>query len=375
MAGVRGFGPSRNQTTLILAVQLAVLGGLIYWTFILLRPFLAMIVWSIILAVLLDPLFRWSISRFRLSRFVAAILVTALCLVVLAGPVAWLGLSLIGSARSLAERLATGDVHVPPPIPGIRQWPFVGEPIYSFWSLASTDLEAALAQLVPQIRPYRGSLLEFAGSAGVNMLKFIFAVVIAGVLLVSAPTLVTSVRTTFRHMAGERGDEFVDLIGATIRNLARGLIGVSIAQALLAGIGLMLAGVPAPGVISLLILVLGILQIDAAVVVIPILIWAWLNFETTTAALLTIYMVPVALMNNILRPFVMAHGLDTPMLVIFIGVVGGILAHGVIGLFVGPIVLAISWDLLVAWARMPVGEPRTTIDDARSADASMHAQL
>jgi predicted PurR-regulated permease PerM len=119
--------------------------------------------------------------------------------------------------------------------------------------------------------------------------------------------------------------------------------------------------VPAPGFFSLLILILGILQIDAAFVVLPILIWAWLKFDTTTALVFSIYIVPVALMNNFVRPFVMAHGLKTPMLVIFVGVIGGILTHGVIGLFVGPIVLAISWELLVAWARTPIGQPQDAV--------------
>jgi len=219
-------GALQRHAIITLAVQLAILAALAYWTFTLLQPFFAIIIWSIILAVVLNPAYEWAVHRLRLHRFVAAFLVTVLCLVVLAGPVAWLGLSLIDTARSLAARLGTGDIHVPPPMSGIRQWPLIGEQIYSFWSLASTNLEAAFGQLVPQIKPYRSALLEFAGNASISMLKFIVAVVIAGFLLVPAPALVKSARSIFRRITAERGDDFVDLIGATIRNLARGVIGL-----------------------------------------------------------------------------------------------------------------------------------------------------
>ena len=191
------------------------------------------------------------------------------------------------------------------------------------------------------------------------MLKFIAAVVISGFLLVPGPSLARYIRSIFRRITARHGDEFVGLIGATIRNLARGVIGVSLAQALFAGLGLIVAGIPAAGLFSFLILVFGIVQLDALIIVVPLIAWGWFRMDTTAALIFSIYMVPVGLLNNILRPFVMAHGLKTPMPVILIGVVGGILAYGVIGVFVGPIILAIAWDLLMAWSRPPSSEPET----------------
>lgn len=236
------------------------------------------------------------------------------------------------------------------PLPNsVKDWPLIGDNLYASWSLASTNLKAALVQIGPQLRPISGTLLELAGNAGISMLKFIVAVAISGFLLLPGPHLVSSARLVFRRIAAGRGDEFVDLIGATIRNLARGVIGVSLLQALLAGVGLIVAGVPAAGFLSFLILVLGIIQIDALLIIVPLIVWGWLKFDVTTALIFSVYMIPVGLLNNLLRPFVMAHGLKTPMLVILIGVIGGILTHGVIGLFVGPIVLAIAWELLREW--------------------------
>ena len=340
---------ARRAATVDLVVQIACLALLLYWAVILVRPFLTIMVWSIILAVVLYPLFDWMVRRLRMNRVTAALLITLICLVILLGPAAWLGLSLIETVRSLAERLGSGDIVLPPPPDSVKEWPFIGDNLYASWSLASTNLKAALVQIGPQFRSISGTLLELAGNAGISMLKFIVAVVISGFLLMPGPALVSSARLVFRRIAAGRGDEFVDLIGATIRNLARGVIGVSLLQALLAGVGLIVAGVPAAGFLSFLILVLGIVQIDALLIIVPLIVWSWIKFDVTTALLFSVYMVPVGLSNNLLRPFVMAHGLKTPMLVVLIGVIGGILTHGVIGLFVGPIVLAIAWELLREW--------------------------
>ena len=191
-------------------------------------------------------------------------------------------------------------------------------------------------------------MLTAAGSVGISLLKFIVALVVSGFLLIPGPSLVRSVKNVLGRVATGRGEEFVDLAGATIRNVSRGIIGIAIMQALLAGIGLLFAGVPAAGLFSFLILLFGIIQIGPSVIIVPLIIWSWFAMNPMMAILFTLYMVPVNLLDNILRPLV-AKGLTTPMLVILIGVLGGTLAHGMIGLFVGPIVLSIAWQLLVAW--------------------------
>jgi predicted PurR-regulated permease PerM len=133
--------------------------------------------------------------------------------------------------------------------------------------------------------------------------------------------------------------------------LSRGVIGVSVLQALLAGIGLMIAGVPGASLITSAVLILGIIQIGPTVVLVPLVIWSWFSMETAAALVFTVYMIPVNLMDNVLRPLVMGRGLETPMLVILVGVIGGTLAYGITGLFLGPIVLAVIWELTVTWIR------------------------
>jgi predicted PurR-regulated permease PerM len=264
------------------------------------------------------------------------------------GPVTWLALSLAETVRMLLTRFGDGSLAIPPPSEAIQAWPLIGEKIYEKWQLASSNLQALVIEAAPYLKPLGTSLLNAAGSVGINLLKFNIALVISGFLFIPGPSLIHSMKNVLGRVAAGRGEEFVDLAGATIRNISRGIIGIAILQALLAGIGLLFAGVPAAGLFSFFVLLLGIVQIGPSVILVPLIIWSWFAMDTTVAILFTLYMVPVNLLDNILRPLV-AKGLGTPMPVILIGVLGGTLVHGMIGLFVGPIVLSIAWQLLVVW--------------------------
>jgi predicted PurR-regulated permease PerM len=149
----------------------------------------------------------------------------------------------------------------------------------------------------------------------------------------------------------DRGEEMLQLAGATIRNVSRGVVGVALLQAILGGIGFLAAGIPGAGLLTFLALLLGILQIGPSLVFVPTIIWCWFQMDTTTAVLFTVYMIPVGFIDNVLRPIIMAHGLTTPMPVILVGVFGGTIAYGLIGLFFGPIILSVAWALWQAWVR------------------------
>jgi predicted PurR-regulated permease PerM len=339
-----------------LIIRVACLALLLYWTALIILPFLPIMAWAVILAVVLYPGFVWCTKRLHLPPMAAALLMTVASLAVLFGPITWLSLSLIGSIRSFAHRLQAGDIHIPPPFASVKSWPLIGGQAFQLWHEASTNLEAVLLQIGPELKPFAGTLLSFAGSSGISMLSFVIAVALSGFLYVPGPALADKARAVVRHVEARRGDEFMHLTSVTIRNLARGVIGVSLLQALLIGIGLIVGGIPAAGLLALCALILGILQIGTMIVVLPVLIYAWLTMSTAAALILTVYLVPVGLLDNVLRPIVMAHGLKTPMLVILIGVLGGVLVQGMIGVFVGPVVLAITWELLAAWTRDgPVG--------------------
>jgi predicted PurR-regulated permease PerM len=355
-----------EDTFVVLAIRLACLALIGYWSFILIKPFLTILIWSTIITVALYPIFEWLSAKFAGHRALAAVVITLCSLLVILGPATWLGLSLTDTARTLNARLSDGTLAIPPPPERIKDWPLIGINTYEMWQLASTNLRAMLVQAAPQLKPLGAGVLAAAGSVSINLLKFIVATMISGFLFIPGPRLVQSVKNLFQHVAANRGAMFVDIAGATIRNISRGVIGIAIIQALLAGIGLILAGVPGAGLISFAVLLLGIVQIGPAIILIPVIVWSWFMMDTSMAALFSVYMILVGLLDNVLRPLVMAKGLSTPMPVILVGVFGGTLAHGMIGLFVGPIVLSIAWQLLALWFReeipdldLPVRPPNT----------------
>jgi len=344
---------SSDQTTTIieLSIRLGALALLLYWSFLLVQPFISIVIWSAVLTVALYPIFEWISFRLGGRRRLAATLTTILSLLVIIGPATWLALGLIDSFRAISDQLDLSILRIPPPANSVKEWPLIGEPIYQFWELASTNFSAALAKIVPQLKPLGGRLLRVGADTGLGTIKFLVSIVIAGFLFLPAPAIVGAVKRLARRLNPARGEEFADQAAATIRAVSRGVIGISVLQALLAGIGLMAAGIPQASLITFAVLVFGILQIGPSVVLIPVIIWSWTLLDSTTALLFTGYMVPVNLLDNILRPIVMGRGLKTPMLVILIGVIGGTLAYGITGLFLGPIILAVIWELLVAWIR------------------------
>ena len=201
------------------------------------------------------------------------------------------------------------------------------------------------------MKPLAAPILSFAGSAGVGTIKFLVAVALTGFLFPAAPRLVAASRRFLSRVVDERSEDFLALAGATIRSVSQGVIGIAIAQALVIGVILKFADVPRAGLLAFAVMMLGILQIGSAVVVIPVVIWLWFTKSFATALLITVFLVPASLADNVLKPIVMGRGLTTPALVIFIGVIGGTLAHGIVGLFIGPIILAVAWELLTVWVR------------------------
>jgi len=340
-----------NATIISLAIRLTFLGVILYLSLSIISPFLETIIWSVVLAVALYPVFDLTATWLGGRRRLAAALITILLLLIVFGPVTWLGLDLVDVPRMIYTRLDTGQLSIPAPIESVKNWPLIGEPIFQFWELASSNLSAALVKVAPHLKPIGSTLLGAAGSIGIAILQFLASVILAGFLLSPGPMLVESAAAFLQRRVSQRGNEFMQLAGATIRNVSQGVIGVSLLQALLAGLGLIVAGVPGASLIAFGVLVLGIIQIGPSVILIPVIIWGWMTMETSTALLFTAYIVPVNLIDNVLRPIIFTRGLKPPMLVIIVGVIGGTLSNGIIGLFVGPIVLAVAWDLLVAFMR------------------------
>jgi len=334
-----------------LAVRLGLLAFLLYWSFVLVRPFIPILAWSMVLAVALYQPYEWLSARLGGRPKLAAVIVTVTCLLIIIGPATWLGLGMIDGLQSFAGQLGAGTLTIPSPPEGVKDWPLLGPQIYGLWNQALTNLGAVLRQVAPHLKPLAGPVLAFAGSAGVGTLKFILSVALSGFLFIYGPRLIEAIRRIQARVVTQRSEDFVALAGSTIRMVSQGVIGVAVLQSLLAGIGLKLADVPHAGVLAFVVLVLAILQIGSAIVLLPVIVWIWATKDFAVALPLTIYLAIVGLADNILKPILMGRGLSTPMLVIFIGVLGGMIAHGIVGLFVGPIILAVAWELMMAWIR------------------------
>jgi predicted PurR-regulated permease PerM len=270
--------------------------------------------------------------------------------------------------RNISEQLGSDTLVLPSPPPALKDWPLIGRPLYDFWNQASTNLEAAFAQLAPYLKPLVGPVLAMAGSAGLGTLKFLTSLVLAGFLFPSAPKLVAASRDLVARLLPERSEDFVALAGVTIRTVSQGVIGVALLQSFLFGIGLKFAGISSAGLLAFAVLILGILQLGSAIILVPCVIWIWSTKDFTTAAFLTVYLVLVGLADNVLKPLLMGRGLTTPMLVIFIGLLGGTIAHGVVGLFVGPIILAVAWELMMVWIRDEQARDAPTVPSRANAE-------
>jgi predicted PurR-regulated permease PerM len=277
--------------------------------------------------------------------------------------------TLVESAQGLAADLTDGTLSIPAPPESIGSWPIIGEPLERFWRLASVNLGAALAEIRPQIAAFGRWLLATVAELGLGILQFVLAIIIAGVLLANAQGGGHAARAIATRFAGERGADYAELGQATVRSVARGILGVALIQSLLAGLGFLAAGVPGAGLLALVCLLLAVVQIGPAVVLIGTVIYVFSTADTFTAVIFLIWSIFVGLLDNVLKPVLLGRGVKVPMVVIFVGAIGGFLASGIIGLFVGSVVVGLSFTLFKAWLAEP---PQPSEEQSISNSSGIH---
>lgn len=338
-------------------IRLLALSLVTVWCFVILRPFIGVILWGIILTIAIFPVFLWLKARLGGRAKLAATILTLLGIAIIVGPVSVMATVFVSNAQDFADSIAAGTFHIPPPPEGIATWPLFGKALQHLWQRASVNLVSVLTQFQPQLKELAKSLLFLAGNIGLTLLQFLISIIIAGVLMLNTKGLSRTLTRALSRLTPTQGEAFILLAASTIRNVTRGIIGVSLIQSLLIGIGLIVAGIPAAALLTLLCLLLAIIQIGPGIVIIPALIYAWSTMPSLSAILFTVWMVPCMLIDNVLKPLFMARGLPVPMVVILIGVLGGTLAHGIVGLFIGPVILSLGYELVRAWINQ---QPTTT---------------
>ena len=331
------------------AIRIGLLVLLVAWCFQIVRPFLVPVVWGIIIAIAVYPGYRRLEALLGDRRAIAATVFTLLMLIVLIGPTVMLAGTLAESAHGLAADMADGTLSIPAPPESVGGWPIIGEPLERFWRLTSENLGAALAEIRPQITAFGRWLLPTIAGLGLGILQSVLGIVISGVLLANAQGGRQAADAIATRLIGERGADYADLGRATVRSVATGILGVAIIQSLLAGLGFLTVGIPGAGLLALVCLLLAVVQIGPALVLIGTVIYVFSTADTFTAVVFLIWSLFVGLIDNILKPMLLGRGVKVPMIVIFVGAIGGFLAEGIIGLFVGSVVLALSFTLFKAW--------------------------
>lgn len=331
------------------AIRVGSLALLAAWCFSIVSPFLLPITWGVIIAIALHgPYELLRVSLGGRSGLAAGLLGLALvCAIVVPGVL--VGGSLADDLESVAQAFRAGELQIPKPSERVAGWPVVGTRLYEFWQLASQNLQAALAVAGPHLSGVALWLLSTAAHFGIGILQFLFAIVIGSLLLAHSEAGSETGRSLATRLAGDQGPHLWDLVLATVRGVTRGILGVALIQAILSGLGLFLAGVPAAGLWTLVILVSGVVQLGTGPVMIPVSIWLFSSADTFTAVAFLVWTIVLAPLDNILKPLLMGRGLDVPVAVIFIGAIGGFASQGIIGLFVGAVVLVLGYELWREW--------------------------
>lgn len=315
-------------------------------------PFATLMIWGLILAVALEPLNAKLAARMGGRRGLAATVLTLAGLLLLGVPTVMLGSSLAAHVQELAAAAHDGALHVPAPAPGVAEWPVVGKKVYTVWNSAAANLPAFVSEYQAQIKDLSRKGLAAAASTAVEILLFLGALVIAAIMMAYAESGSGAMRRIFSRVTDPvRGPRLQKLATATVRSVAAGVIGVAFIQAILLGMGFMFAGIPAAGVLALLVMFLGILQVPALIVTLPAIIWLWVSGDSSTTSNIvwTIYLGIAGMADNVLKPLLLGRGVDAPMPVILIGALGGMVAGGIIGLFVGGVLLAVGYQLFMEW--------------------------
>jgi predicted PurR-regulated permease PerM len=342
-------GNRRLREVTDLVIRLGALALLIGWCGVILLPFLMPIAWGVIIAIAIyRPYSRLSVRLGNRHALAATLVVLAMFAAIIV-PAVLLGNSLVGEVQSLFAAYQEGRLAVPEPSDKVATWPLVGKQVHAFWQLASHNIDAALAKLQPYLKDLFSWLLGAAAQFGMALLEYTFALVISGVLLTTAARSSAGAMALAVRLGGERGRELFELAIATIRGVTTGILGVALAQAVLAGLALLVAGVPAAGVLTFVMLVTGVLQMGVGLVMIPTAVWLFANAEPATAAAFTAWTVLLLPIDNVLKPLLMGRGLDVPVVVIFLGAIGGFIVQGIIGLFVGAVALVLGYELLKQW--------------------------
>ena len=330
-------------------IQIAAVVILVSYCLDIVGPFISLIIWGLVLAVAIHPLHTKRAAALGGKQKLAAaiIIVIGLAIVVMPG---WIMTeSIISSITAFAQEVKAGTLKIPPPNENVADWPLVGERIYQTWVAASINLEETVNSFNPSPREASMWLVGKIGSLLAGLLAFAVSIIIAGVAGLYAKSGYKVSCTLASRLSPSRGQHLVDTSIATIRSVTNGVLGVAVIQAVLAGIGLLIMGVPHGGIITGIVLITSIVQVPALLIIVPVVFWVFSFAAPVPATIFAVYMLFVALSDNVLKPILLGRGVDLPAAIVLIGAIGGMIQYGVIGLFLGAVILGLGYTILTDW--------------------------
>jgi predicted PurR-regulated permease PerM len=331
------------------ALQLLALSLLLYFCFEIIKPFITLLIWGSVLAITFFPLHKKFTRLLKGRKWISASIITLIMFLLIIGPATMLTLATVDEFKVISNAYSEGKLQIPPPAENVKNWPVIGTALYNQWSEASVNLTGFITEHAETMKPIILKLIDLLSSVGIGILLLIASVLVAGIMMVYGEKGAEYANLFFARLVGKRGEAMEKSVAVTVRSVAKGVIGVAFIQGILAGIGLVLSGVPLAGLWALIGMVLCIVQIGIMPVSLGVVIYIWIAGNTTTAILLTIWMLFIGIIDNIIKPFMMGIGAPAPMLVVFMGTIGGFIYNGFIGLFTGAIVLTLGYHLAIGW--------------------------
>ena len=330
------------------SLKLGTLLLLLILSFKIIEPMFLIGVWGVIIAVGAFPMHRKLTRLFKGRELISAAVICISLIFVLLLPIGVLAANTAKTLEVLAGLLEQGKIVIPPPGEEIKEIPAVGESLYDAWYMASTNLMELVRYTLPHIKSMGPKVLTFAGNLGISMLQTVVSIGIAGVFMIYGQHAGKVSDKISKVLLGEYISDFTVIAVGTIRSVVQGIIGVGVIQGAAAGIGLSLAGVPGAGVLTLLTIFVCVVQLPPMIVLGPVAIYLFATKSLVTAILFSIWVLVITFGDTPLRALLFGRGLEVPSMVIFVGTIGGVLNWGIVGLFVGAVVLALGYKFILS---------------------------
>jgi len=336
-----------TRTTLAIMFTVALIAGSLW----VMRPFLPALIWATMVVVATWPIMTGLQRRLWGKRSLAVAVMTILLLLLLMGPLALAIGAVVNQVERLSDLQATlATMTLPAPPAWLAKLPLVGGKLTQQWqAIVSTSPEELATKLAPYVRDVLQWLLAKVGALGGTIVQFLLIVIISAILYSTGETAAAGVKAFMRRLSGPDGENIVVLAGQAIRGVALGVIVTAAVQSLLGGLGLLVTGVPNVGLLTAIMFLFGIAQLGPLPVMVPAVIWLFWKGSTGWGSFLLVWTIFVGVMDNVLRPILIKRGASLPLMLIITGVIGGLISFGVIGLFIGPVVLAVAYTLFSAW--------------------------